>query len=70
MPGEFAAIGEKLTPSSDGVFDAAGLLASPLFIDPHHHLDCAFLIDPPNELGTLDEAIEINARIKNERTGE
>ena len=65
--GRIAAIGEKLAPSRGRVLDTAGLLASPLFIDPHHHLDCAFLIDPPNKSGTLDEAIEINARIKNER---
>jgi cytosine deaminase len=38
-----------------------------LFIDPHHHLDCAYLDEYVNLSGTLDEAIEINARIKNER---
>ncbi len=65
--GRIAAIGENLRLSGGRICDAAGLLASPLLIDPHHHLDCAFLIDPPNELGTLEEAIEINARIKKER---
>jgi len=49
---------------------AAGLLASPLFIDPHHHLDCAYLDDYVNHSGTLEEAIEINARIKDERPAE
>jgi cytosine deaminase len=44
--------------------DATGLLASPPFIDAHHHLDCAFLFEPANRSGTLAEAIEINARIK------
>jgi cytosine deaminase len=46
------------------VIEAGGMLASPLFIDPHHHLDCAFLCDPPNLSGTLEEAIQINARLK------
>ena len=44
--------------------DVAGMLGSPLLIDPHHHLDCAFLIEPANQSGTLEEAIETNARLK------
>lgn len=47
--------------------NAAGLMASPLFIDPHHHLDCAYLNDPPNRSGTLEEAIRINAEVKARR---
>ncbi len=50
------------------IIDATGLLASPLFIDPHHHLDCAFLSEPPNISGTLEEAIEINAQVKVSRS--
>ncbi len=46
----------------------SGMLASPLFIDPHHHLDCAFLSEPPNLSGTLEEAIQINARLKQSRS--
>ncbi len=49
---------------------AAGLMASPLFIDPHHHLDCAYLDQVVNQSGTLEEAIEINARIKEDRPAE
>ena len=44
--------------------DARGLMASPPFIDAHHHLDCAFLSEPPNRSGTLDEAIRIHAGLK------
>ena len=49
---------------------ASGTLASPLFIDPHHHLDCAYLDEYVNHSGTLEEAIEINARIKDGRPPE
>jgi cytosine/creatinine deaminase len=48
--------------------DASRLMASPPFIDAHHHLDCAFLFEPVNRSGTLAEAIEINARIKTGRS--
>ncbi len=66
-----AEIGPSLSPlQGDQVLDASGLLASPLFIDPHHHLDCAFLCDPPNLSGTLEEAIQINARLKANRSEE
>ena len=54
--------------SSDHIIDATGLLASPLFIDPHHHLDCAFVCEPPNLSGTLEEAIQINAHLKVSRS--
>ncbi len=50
--------------------DAAGLMASPPFIDAHHHLDCAYLCEYTNQSGTLGEAIEINARIKAGRSDE
>ncbi len=67
--GVIAAIGPDLpaptNPEND--IQASGLLASPLFIDPHHHLDCAYLDEYVNHSGTLDEAIEINARIKDDR---
>jgi len=66
--GVVADIGEGLIAQGSQVVDASGLMASPLFIDPHHHLDCAFLSDPPNISGTLEEAIQINARIKESRS--
>jgi len=68
--GKIAAIGAGLPAQNCQELDAAGMLGSPLFIDPHHHLDCAFLIEPTNQSGTLLEAIEINARIKASRTPE
>src|SRR4030042_2605408 len=66
--GKIAEIGEGLSPEGSRVIDASGMLASPLFIDPHHHLDCAFLSEPPNLSGTLEEAIQINARLKESRS--
>jgi len=68
--GKIAAIGAGLPAQNCQELDAAGMLGSPLFIDPHPHLDCAFLIEPTNQSGTLLEAIEINARIKASRTPE
>jgi cytosine/creatinine deaminase len=65
--GRIAAIGPNLTAEGCQVLEVAGMLGSPLFIDPHHHLDCAFLIEPANQSGTLEEAIETNARIKSTR---
>jgi cytosine deaminase len=61
-------IGHGLDAQGCQVIDADGMLASPPFIDPHHHLDCAFLFEPPNLSGTLEEAIQINARIKEGRS--
>ena len=52
----------------DVEYDARGLMGSPPFIDPHHHLDCAYLIEPVNRSGTLAEAIQINAQIKAQRS--
>ena len=66
--GKIAEIGEELSQEGIHVIDASGMLASPLFIDPHHHLDCAFLSEPPNLSGTLEEAIQINARLKVNRS--
>ena len=68
--GMVAAIGPHLERRISRVIDASGMLASPLFIDPHHHLDCAFLSEPPNLSGTLEEAIQINARLKVSRSDE
>jgi cytosine deaminase len=68
--GRIAAV-EAHYPGAGAVeIDAAGLMASPPFIDAHHHLDCAFLCEPVNRSGTLAEAIEINARIKTGRSPE
>jgi len=66
--GKVADIGAELDMADYQVVDTGGMLASPLFIDPHHHLDCAFLSEPPNLSGTLEEAIQINARLKESRS--
>lgn len=66
--GYFSAIGSQYPGKGKVEYDASGLLASPLFIDPHHHLDCAFLHEHVNRSGTLQEAIDVNARIKGSRT--
>lgn len=70
--GVIAAIGQGLPVPDNPAHDiqSSGLLASPLFIDPHHHLDCAYLDEYVNQSGTLEEAIQINARIKGDRTAE
>ena len=39
------------------------MMATPPFVDAHHHLDCAHLSEFENQSGTLAEAIEINALI-------
>jgi cytosine deaminase len=66
--GRVAEIGSILDAQGCQVIDGSGMLASPLFIDPHHHLDCAFLCEPPNLSGTLEEAIHINAQLKASRS--
>ena len=65
--GVIARIDPSLASPGYPELDVAGMLASPLFIDPHHHLDCAYLIEPTNQSGTLEEAIETNACIKANR---
>jgi cytosine deaminase len=49
---------------ADKVLDGEGCLASPPFMDPHAHLDKAFLKPSPNRSGTLEEAISIMASRK------
>lgn len=45
--------------------DAKGAMISPAFIDPHFHLENALISNHINKSGTLKEAIDIAARIKN-----
>lgn len=65
--GLIADIGPGITSRGARVIDMSDMLASPLFIDPHHHLDVAFLSEPPNLSGTLEEAIQTNANLKVDR---
>jgi cytosine deaminase len=66
--GAILAIESGFREKGDLEIDATGLMVSTMFIDPHHHLDCAYLHEPVNYSGTLQEAIEINASIKADRT--
>jgi cytosine deaminase len=70
--GVIAAITETGGELSDAAetIEGSGMLASPPFVDAHHHLDCAHLFEYVNYSGTLAEAIEINARITPDRTAE
>jgi cytosine deaminase len=63
--GRIAAIEEHLDRTGDEEIDAEGRVALPGFIEPHLHLDKAFLHRRlPPRLGTLDEAIRITGILK------
>ena len=53
-------------PAGPAEIDAGGMLVVPSFIDSHLHLDLAYSLDlvPPNESGTLAEAIRHWERVK------
>jgi len=63
-----------VTPHIDGgspttrVLDCTGMFLSPPLIDPHQHLDCAYMLDEENESGTLEEAVELFIRVKPRRS--
>ncbi len=65
-------IGKKLAVSAPKGFDIAcdGMLVSPPFIDPHQHLDCAYMMDHENQSGTLEEAVDLFTSIKRTRSKE
>lgn len=52
-------IGRNLNIQAAMEYDGNGCLVSPPFIDPHTHLDKAFLQPSLNRSGTLEEAIDI-----------
>lgn len=63
--GRIAAIEEHLDRKGKEEIDAEGRVALPGFIEPHLHLDKAFLHRRlPARLGTLDEAIRITGILK------
>lgn len=63
--GRIAAIEEDLDRKGDEEIDAEGRAALPGFIEPHLHLDKAFLHRRmPARLGTLDEAIRVTGILK------
>ncbi len=64
--GRILAIGSNLDVSAEREIDGTGCLVSPPFVDPHTHLDKAFLIPSINASGTLEEAIAIMQENKKE----
>lgn len=66
--GRIDVIQPNLPTRARNICDVKGMMASPLFIDPHQHLDCAFFSEHVNQSGTLKEAIEINALYKESRS--
>ena len=68
--GRIAAISQELLPPGRDKIDAGGGLLSPALIDPHFHLENAFLDRPVNRSGTLKEAIDLYGGIKPHLTTE
>src|ERR1700749_3022077 len=63
--GRIVAIEEKIEKTIDREIDAEGRVALPGFIEPHLHLDKAFLHRRlPARSGTLDEAIRVTGILK------
>ncbi len=59
--GKFSQIASNIASKGTTEIDAAGLLTTPPFVEPHIHLDKVNILDVvrPNVTGTLTEAIEI-----------
>ena len=67
--GVIAAVAPSGVPSGTKEIDANGRLISPALIEPHFHLENAYLWDGMvNQSGTLHEAIEIYAQVKHDLT--
>jgi cytosine deaminase len=66
--GRIVAIEEKIEKQIDQEVDADGRVALPGFIEPHLHLDKAFLHRRlPARFGTLDEAIRVTGILKSKQ---
>lgn len=59
-------VGPELGDDADEKVDVSGHMVLPAFVDPHIHLDKCLLgeVMPPNNSGTLEEAIEITNEFK------
>jgi cytosine deaminase len=69
--GRIVAIEEKIEKKIDQEIDAEGRVALPGFIEPHLHLDKAFLHRRmPARFGTLDEAIRVTGILKSKQERE
>jgi cytosine deaminase len=62
--GNIAVVSESEIPPGARSIEAGGAMVSPPFIDSHFHLENAYLDQVPNLSGTLNEAIDIYADIK------
>lgn len=66
--GRIAAIEEGMDPAAARIIDAASRVALPGFIEPHLHLDKAFLHRRmPARSGTLEEAIRVTGILKSKQ---
>jgi cytosine deaminase len=66
--GKIVAIEEKIDRKAEQEIDAEGRVALPGFIEPHLHLDKAFLHRRmPARFGTLDEAIRVTGILKSKQ---
>lgn len=73
IDGRIAAIGQNLTaPEGARIVEAAGLLLSPPFVDPHFHMDATLSYGLPriNDSGTLLEGIALWGELKPHLTQE
>jgi cytosine/creatinine deaminase len=71
--GRVAALGAGLPPDAATAerIDASGRLLAPGLVDPHLHLDKAFLLDRlPGQVGSVREAIALTAALKHDFTPE
>src|SRR5579862_10037119 len=66
--GKIVALEEKIEKKGDQEIDAEGRVALPGFIEPHLHLEKAFLHRRlPPRFGTLDEAIRLTGILKSKQ---
>ncbi len=70
--GRIVAVESGLSASATRELDAAGMLVSPPFVDPHFHMDATLSVGQPrlNESGTLLEGIALWGELKPELTQE
>ncbi|MBE9059664.1 amidohydrolase family protein [cf. Phormidesmis sp. LEGE 11477] len=67
--GKIIQIAPVISPPAAQTLDAAGSIVVPGLVDPHLHLDKAFLLEKsPAQAGTFQEALEETLRLKKEFT--
>jgi cytosine deaminase len=69
VAGQIARLGPGLPDAGATVLEGAGRLVSPGFVEPHLHLDKAFLMDRlPGRVGSVAEAIAVTTALKRQFT--